>query len=362
MINIIGAGPIGCYAGYLLAKAGKKVRIFEEHKEIGSPVQCTGLVTNSINKIIKLDQGVIVNKIKKARIYGGEDYFETNLSEFVLDRNRFDKSLAKKATKAGCRIFLNSKFIGINNKKIIIKNLKNKKLKKIDFNDGDLLIGADGPNSIVRHYVDKTKTQNWVGVQAIAKLRTSGDTFEVYLDKASGFFGWVVPESKNAVRIGLAAKDRPNYYFERLLKSKGVKKKDIIELQGGLIPRYNPKLKVQKDNLYLLGDAASQVKATTGGGIIPGLIAAKCLADSIIYRRDYGKLLKRRLSPSLSLHLKLRRVLDKFSQKDNNYLVKLCNQTKIKRILAKTDRENPMKLLFSLVVREPRFLLFLKNL
>ncbi len=39
MISVIGAGPAGSYTAYLLAKAGEKVRIFEEHKEIGKPVR-----------------------------------------------------------------------------------------------------------------------------------------------------------------------------------------------------------------------------------------------------------------------------------------------------------------------------------
>ncbi|MEM4264021.1 MAG: NAD(P)-binding protein, partial [Candidatus Woesearchaeota archaeon] len=43
MISIIGAGPVGSFAAYLLAKAGFEVSIFEEHEKIGLPVQCTGL-------------------------------------------------------------------------------------------------------------------------------------------------------------------------------------------------------------------------------------------------------------------------------------------------------------------------------
>ena len=39
-IAIIGAGPIGCYAGYLLAKVGNKVQIFENHSQVGLPIQC----------------------------------------------------------------------------------------------------------------------------------------------------------------------------------------------------------------------------------------------------------------------------------------------------------------------------------
>ena len=40
--------------------------------------------------------------------------------------------------------------------------------------------------------------------------------------------------------------------------------------------------KTKKDNIYLVGDAATQVKATTGGGIIQGLKAAQALTNSIL--------------------------------------------------------------------------------
>ena len=49
-IIIIGAGPIGCYAGYLLAKEGYEVDIYENHSHIGSPIQCTGLLTSDFDQ------------------------------------------------------------------------------------------------------------------------------------------------------------------------------------------------------------------------------------------------------------------------------------------------------------------------
>ncbi|MFC1704811.1 geranylgeranyl reductase family protein [Nanoarchaeota archaeon] len=363
MIYIVGAGPVGCYAAYLLSKAGKEVMVFEEHSAIGSPIQCTGLLTPSINKTIKLEKGVVINKIKKARICNNKNFFETGMTDIVIDRKRFDQSLANKATKKGSEFFLGHKFIEINKKQIILKNLKTKKLKKVDFSQDDILIGADGPNSAVRNYVDKkNKISHWVGIQARAKLKTSGDTFEVWFDKAPGFFGWVVPENKQTIRIGLAAKKNTSTYFRKLLDSKGIKQKDIIELQGGLIPIYNPKLNVQKENIYLVGDAAAQVKATTGGGIIPGLIAAECLADSILHNKDYHRQLRRRLNLKLSSHLRLRKILDKFSEKDIDTLIRFCSQDKIKKLLRNTDRDNPIKLLLLLAAKEPRFMLFARKL
>ena len=80
MITIIGAGPVGSYSAYLLAKKGKEVSVFEEHKDIGLPIQCTGIVTNEIQKIIHLDSETIVNNVTKARIFSNnKNYIELNL-------------------------------------------------------------------------------------------------------------------------------------------------------------------------------------------------------------------------------------------------------------------------------------------
>ena len=62
MITIVGAGPAGSYLAYLLAKKGQAVTIIEEHEKIGSPVQCTGIVTGSIEKFVKLPNDVVANR------------------------------------------------------------------------------------------------------------------------------------------------------------------------------------------------------------------------------------------------------------------------------------------------------------
>ena len=69
MISIIGAGPAGSHLAYLLAKKGQEVNIYEDHKSIGNPVQCTGLVTDSIHQILKLPKKVIVNKITGFKVF-----------------------------------------------------------------------------------------------------------------------------------------------------------------------------------------------------------------------------------------------------------------------------------------------------
>ena len=43
-VVIIGAGPVGCYLAQLLRKRGLSPLLIEEHKEIGRPIHCAGLV------------------------------------------------------------------------------------------------------------------------------------------------------------------------------------------------------------------------------------------------------------------------------------------------------------------------------
>jgi len=124
--------------------------------------------------------------------------------------------------------------------------------------------------------------------------------------------------------------------------------------------RSNFPIMIQKENIYLIGDAATQVKATTGGGIIPSLKAAHTLCNCIIKNEDYNKEFKKHSGRELLLHLKLRNILNKFSDKDYDYLLELMDQKKIKNILKKYSRDKPIPLVLNILLKEPRFLLFSK--
>ena len=127
-----------------------------------------------------------------------------------------------------------------------------------------------------------------------------------------GDIGWIVPENNELVRIGLLADKSSNQLFKQMLQDWNIKQEDILDYQGGVVPIYDPKLPTQKDNIYLIGDAALQVKATAYGGIIQSLEAAKATSQSILYGEDYLKLCKKSLRKELWLHLQIRKVLDKF--------------------------------------------------
>ena len=359
MITIVGAGPAGSYLAYLLARQGKDVAMIEEHDKVGSPVQCTGIATGSIEKFVKLPNNVIANRCSKVVAVSKNERIVANTDEIVMWRNKFDEFIADMAADAGAKILVNHQFVGFNNKNSIkIKDKNNNKIKNIE---SEIIVGADGPSSAVAKAAGlNSNSKFYIGMQAKVKLKSDIDAFETHFGESfPNFFGWVVPESEGTSRIGIGAFENAKDYFYKFLE-KRTGKKEILCWESGIIPLYNPKKIIQKDNIYLIGDAATQVKATTGGGIIPSLKAATTLCDCIINKKDYNKEFKKQSGRELLLHLKIRNILNKFSDKDYDKLLKLMNQEKVKKILKKYDRDTPIPLVLNLLLREPRFLLFSK--
>mgnify|MGYP001602908886 FL=1 len=194
-----------------------------------------------------------------------------------------------------------------------------------------------------------------VAMQARVKGRFDKDVFVVYLGR--GYFGWSVPENEEYSRVGvIASNDNPKGYFHEILKKE---KGEIVEFQSGLIPKYQKGIVCQKDNVFLVGDAATQCKSSTHGGIIQGMIGASALCEALINGKDYDRLWKKKLGKDLYVHLKIRDRIDKMSDDELNYMIKLVKQEKVKKILEAYDRDYASKIALKLFIKEPRFLRFL---
>ena len=361
MITIVGAGPAGSYLAYLLAKQGKDVSIIEEHDTVGKPIQCTGIVTHSIEKFFKLKNEVIAKRLNKVIVVSKNNRISVDVDEIVMWRDRFDRFVAGMAQDEGAEILLNHKFIGFNGKNSIkVKDKKNDKIKEIK---SEIVIGADGPYSAVAKAAGiDSNSKNYIGMQAKVKLKMDTSSFETYFgSEFPDFFGWCVPESEDTARLGIGCFENAPHYFYKFLKRR-TGKEEILCWESGLIPLYNPKKILQKDNVYLIGDSATQLKATTGGGIIPSLKAAQTLSDCIINNKNYNKEFKKKSGRELLLHLRIRKILNKFSDNEYDGLLSLMSKEKVRKILKKYDRDTPIPLVTNLLLKEPKFLYFAKKL
>lgn len=366
-IVIVGAGPIGSYTAYLLAKQGHNVHVYEEHDQIGKPIQCTGLLTHDFDKFFPWvnKEKFLVNVFQSVKVKTKNQSITVPQKEYLVSREKFDNYFADLAKSKGVKFHLNHSFLKKEQQNLVIKDKTNNQEILIK---PDITIAADGPLSKTTkaHKIFHKNRTNYFGIQATVTGKFNPNSFEVYFgeDYCKDFFVWVVPENKNTARVGLCSKQNSKAIFDKFIQQH--KEWEIKDLQAGVIPIYLHSQIIQKDNFFIVGDAAGQVKATTLGGLIPGLRAAESLANSIEPKRPvkcttYHKG-TRKLRLELLLHQKIRSTLDKFSNKDWDLLLKLINQKKTQKILQKYSRDNPFPLITWMLIKEPRFFLFAKHL
>ena len=113
------------------------------------------------------------------------------------------------------------------------------------------------------------------------------DEAEIYLGQeiAPGFFAWLVPTSPHRALAGLLSRYSPELHLRKLMSSLVAQGKIVsaeAELSYGGIP-LKPLAKTCAERLIVVGDAAGQVKPTTGGGIYYGLLCAD-IAANVLHR------------------------------------------------------------------------------
>ena len=144
--------------------------------------------------------------------------------------------------------------------------------------------------------------------------------------------------------------------FERFLEKKNL---EPLEWQGARIPVYRKWVPVRRrvgnGDVYLVGDAAAQVKVSTVGGIVTGFRGALGVA-----RIDFAESAAAReldaLRRELSTHWLIRRTMHHFQQTDYSKLVDLLNAT-TRASLGEINRDQSTQLLWNVLRRQPQLVL-----
>ncbi len=109
-VAIVGAGPSGLVAAYLLAKGGKKVAIFERKLSPGGGIWGGGMLFNKI--VVQKDAERILKEFEINYTPYGDNYL-------IADAVEVASTLISKAVKAGVKIFN-----GVHVEDVVIKNGK----------------------------------------------------------------------------------------------------------------------------------------------------------------------------------------------------------------------------------------------
>jgi len=278
-VTIIGASAIGSRTARLVADSSHNVLLIEEHKKIGLPSKCTGLVSSRILELLpNLPKRIIVNKIKSARFFSpGGNCLELKSKNpaYVIDRTAMDNLLFNEAKDVEIRTC--ERFESFRLMEDYVKIKTNKKIYH-----SKILIGADGTNSLVRKYSKLDYPKNVLfGLQTTVKGNFDSKSVELWFGSsvAPHFFAWAVPENAHTARVGLATDSNPMRFYNSFL-TKRVGHIGRPNTTG--IIRYGLMKETSIDRVMLVGDAALQTKPFSGGGIIYGLITSEICADAVI--------------------------------------------------------------------------------
>ena len=274
----VGAGVAGCEAALGAAKMNARVLLLEEHPQVGLPSHCSGVVSLSGLELLGLDAHSSFSQklIHGARFFPprGEsiEIRKKDPVALILNRMKLDQFLAKQAVAAGVEL-----------------RAKTRASKFERTADGDSLSLADGSKVASKVVIDASGVGSRLSEQAglrapdwgeilpglqyeLVDMKEQSDLVELFFGskRAPGFFAWSIPTGKNSARVGLASKKgNVKKFLDDLVKEQWPKA-NIDATKSGSVLVAGPISRCWSPGFIVVGDAAGQVKQTTGGGIVIG--------------------------------------------------------------------------------------------
>ena len=285
-VIIVGAGPAGSYIAYKLASLGHDVAVFEEKSSAGLNVCCTGIISTECFQSLDLGTDLILTKVNSAKFFSPSGRclrFQTErIQAYVVNRLLLDKVITSKAQSRGAQYFFSSPVIDIIPGKDSIQ-AETSCLGARELFSARAVVLANGFRPKLPLKLGLGRIKNFlVGAQAKIEVKNV-DEFEVYFSQeiAPGAFAWLVPTSTNKAYVGLLATSQAKLHLQNFLnhlfgQARVTSREAEIEQRaipvGTLAHSYG-------DRVLVIGDAAGQVKPTTGGGIYFGHLGAKIAAE-----------------------------------------------------------------------------------
>jgi digeranylgeranylglycerophospholipid reductase len=365
---VVGGGPVGSFTALNLAKLGAKVTVFEEHEAIGIPSHCAGhLSIRSLRNlgVYPLPRKIVENTFSQANFYSPTGFkFSVHLAKPVtcsVNRAAFDKHIADKAEAAGARYCLNSRVQSLLMEDGLVKGVNVKHGDQEESVPAKIVVDAEGIASRLLRQTGLAGLNGQRLVHAVeAEVKNVKDVkldaVEVFLGKnyAAGFYAWLMPRLDGTAKVGLATnKGNPKEFLQRLMlkhpvASKQLSNAKITRMAFHPITLGGPISKAYSNGFLAVGDAASQVKPTTGGGVVFGLTCARIaaeVADEAVRRNDVSSsflaLYQKRCTDALSFDfgvmLRVRSFLDSLSDEKVDEVLRFCVRIGLDKTLGNVD-------------------------
>ena len=342
-VAIVGAGPAGLTTARVLASKGHDVVVLEEHREIGVPVHCTGVLGLDAFSEFDLPPHSILDTAHTATFFAADGSSVSVDAErakaAVVDRVAFDQALADASRAAGAEI------------------RRGTRVRTIEVAADRVAIAADGCAPIqarscvlacgasyrFNRQLGLGVPRSFVQSAQLEQPFAGPSTVEVHLGRevAPAGFAWAVPFHRDGqphTRIGLMCQTRALAHFQRFA--------DRIRGRFGVAaqPWPQPRLKIlplgpvtrtHATRVLAVGDAAGLVKPTTGGGIYYSLVSGQIAGDTLdeALRADdlrdvrlarYETAWRSRLGPEIRIGLAFRTLASRMTDRAIDAVVELA--------------------------------------
>ena len=359
-ILVVGGSAAGLYTAARLARAGKSVSVLESRPTLEANPRTLIVTDHFKNQISAHAKSCILNEINRFELFtnGRSAQFSLQQPDLIIERSRLIRSLSEEAQQAGAKLEYNTKFLGLgpngNGLRVEVDQCGQRRGLH-----AQNVVGADGAASRVARAAGWPAVETVPLVQAVVKLPKDcpPDTTRVwFIPDDTPYFYWMIPESAEHAAVGVIGEhgQSTKSRFDRFLEKKGF---EPLKWQGARIPVYKGWVPVQRSvgsgEVYLVGDAAAQVKVSTVGGIVTGLRGARGVADAIL---SNGRTELRALRRELGTHWLIRRALHYFQQEDYSRLVDMLNDS-TRESLGEINRDESARLLWKVVRSQPRIVL-----
>lgn len=350
-IIVVGAGPAGSTAAAYAAQAGASVLLIEKKKDIGVPLQCGGFLPHldTLQELVPNAQlPYMLEEIPAECIHttssvqrfiapnGYSKEFEVDAD--AIDRRRFDKYLAKEAGRCGVDMMAGTNVLEVNGTSVNVDGVFGAHTI-----GAKVLIGADGPNSIVGRAKGLVRDPDPMGTGTAFEYEISGvdidrEAVEMYFGKdyVPGGYAWIISQGGDTANIGvgirevlfrngLSARDYlERFMYEHPIASPKLAGASIVSVVSGLVPVGGaPKVTATKDTL-VAGDAAGHIIATNGGGIstamVGGKIAGQTAAEFLYGKcalQDYDERWRREMGLEIKTAVYVRKLMDNLMRSDS---------------------------------------------
>jgi len=279
-VIIIGAGPSGLRCAEILSNSGLSALLLEKNNKVGEKI-CAGGITRKGFDMLQFPDEVVEHKVTEIGLYSGSYENHRILPEpvvFTVDRQVFAEWQLKRLDGTKVEVRKNSKVTLIKEKSIVVNDRD-----EIEF---DFLVGADGPNSLVRKHLELPVEKVLATVQYIIPVKGQTGKLEIFIEPKyfKSWYAWSFPH-KDSVAVGACCDPKHmsgkelKANFSKWLEKRGI---DVSEAKYESYPINYDYRGLRFGNIFLAGEAAGMASGLTGEGIYQSLVSGEEVANLIL--------------------------------------------------------------------------------